>query len=393
MNWLGVGSGSLLALHPAAESHLVNLPDLGGAGQRLAVGDDDAPIGWRPPWQPDSDGIVTISIAGLLLPRGMYYGSGYATSYDAIIAILDRAEARADVVGVVLDINSPGGAAAGCFTAAARIRGSPLPIAAVAAPFAYSGAYALASAAGRIFAQDDSGLGSIGVINVHMDISDAMKRAGIVPTVFRAGDRKARPTPLEPLTDQDRAEVSADIEAVNQQFIAMVAAHRSLPPATVAGLEARGLIGSAALAAGLSDERGGMAEARAWVIAAATERGTKMSNPGMTGDGKSLSDRLAAQMAAARDQGYAAGVAAERQRIGGIASVCALSGQMGNLAGYIASDVTLEAAAADLQRSRADHQGQGIDIHQPGDGQGQIGKPQLKPMSQYIEEMVGGKHA
>lgn len=71
-----------------------------------------------------------------------------------------------DVDAVVLDVDSPGGGAEGCFDLVDTIyaaRGSK-PIWAILSESAYSAAYALASAADRVIVPRTGGTGSIGVI-------------------------------------------------------------------------------------------------------------------------------------------------------------------------------------------------------------------------------------
>lgn len=409
MDWR-LSGGQALALYAPSQAMLAEVPALmaqAPARATLAYGgddeEDDSSYPW--PWVPDRDGIVTIGVRGLLLPRGLWY-YGFATSYDAIDLILSQAEARGDVKGVVLDIDSPGGYVAGCFSCSTRVRASPLPVAAVAAPSAYSAAYALASAAGRIFGGTDSGLGSIGVIQSHFDISGMFEKMGIKPTVFRDGERKARPQQIEPLTDADRAEVSAEIAAAGESFRALVAAHRGLDPGKIQALQARCLTGADAVAAGLCDEIGGMTQARAWVLAKANEGKSGMTLPagaspqagaaagGTPADAQSLAERLAAQVAAAREEGRKAGIAEERTRACGIVAVCDLAGLPKQAAALIKADKTIEQASADLHAARVAAQA-GADINptQPGNGQGQAGKPPKMTFDDFVvASMTGGRN-
>ncbi|WP_395831494.1 S49 family peptidase [Elstera sp.] len=412
MDWR-LSGGQALALYEGAHSALIDLPTLlaaAGATAQLSVYDDDGedyPYG-PPPWVPDRDGIVTIQVRGLLLPRGLYYYS-WATSYDAVIYILERAEARAaqrgDVRAVVLDVDSPGGAAVGCFSCAERLRESPLPIVGVANPEAYSGGYALISAADRIYGAKDAGLGSIGVIMFHAERSRALDQAGVTVTVFREGERKARPNSVEPLNDADRLEIKADQAAINSEFVALVATHRGITPGKIQALQARCLTGADAVAAGLCDEIGGMAQARAWVLAKANEGKQQMSVPagalpqagaaagGTPADAQSLAERLAAQVAAAREEGRKAGIAEERTRACGIVAVCDLAGLPGQAAALIKADKSIEQASIDLHAARASAQsGADIDPTQPGTGQGQAGKAPGMSIDAYVAaNKIGGK--
>lgn len=411
MDWRLTGLREMI-LHEAAQPSLIGLPArmaAAPAGHRLGwqdenFSDDPDDTRWYgpPPWVPDSEGIITLRVRGLLVPTGLWY-CDYLTSYDAIDLVISRAEARGDVRGVLMLVDSPGGAAAGCFSCSERLRSSPLPIAAAAAPEAYSGGYALACAADRLFVPKDGGLGSIGVIQVHQEISRMLTEAGVTTTVFRAGERKARPNMLEPLDDTDRADIKTEISAVWSDFIGLVAAHRGLSSTKIQGLQARCLSGPAAVSAGLADALGGAPQARDWLK---TQIGdTSMSNPaggaapgasaGTAADSQSLSDRLAAQIAAAREAGRKEGVAAERERAAGIVALCDVAQMPKRAAGLITDGSALEAAAVSLQRARADASdaaGGPVDPGQPGTGQGLAGKPPSMSIDAYVAaNKIGGK--
>ncbi|TOL42864.1 serine peptidase, partial [Vibrio parahaemolyticus] len=71
--------------------------------------------------------------------------------------------------GICLDIDSPGGEVAGCFDLVDLIyelRGKK-PIYAILSENAYSAAYAIASAADKIYVPRTGGVGSVGVIVIH----------------------------------------------------------------------------------------------------------------------------------------------------------------------------------------------------------------------------------
>ncbi|EKB0247321.1 S49 family peptidase, partial [Escherichia coli] len=106
-----------------------------------------------------------------------------------------------DVKGICLDIDSPGGEVAGCFDLVDTIfacRGQK-PVHAILSESAYSAAYALASAADRILVPRTGGVGSVGVIYVHCDMSRQMKDEGLNVTIITCGSRKAETSPLRPL--------------------------------------------------------------------------------------------------------------------------------------------------------------------------------------------------
>jgi len=108
------------------------------------------------------------------------------------------------VWAILLDIDSPGGESGGVFDPADRIRtGSQVkPIWAVANDMAFSAAYALASAANRVFVSRTGGVGSIGVIALHADQSGKGAQEGVRYTTVFAGARKNDLNPHAPLSDE-----------------------------------------------------------------------------------------------------------------------------------------------------------------------------------------------
>jgi signal peptide peptidase SppA len=176
----------------------------------------------------------------------------YSDISDQMTAALDDAEVRA----IAMHINSPGGEVAGCFDLADQIyamRGRK-PIWAILDEYAYSAAYALASAADHITVPRTGGSGSIGVIALHVDITAALERFGIKVTTIQYGERKSDSYPTTPLSDAARARFQADIDAMGEMFVDLVARNRELGAGKVRSTEAGCFLGSAGVTQGLADE-------------------------------------------------------------------------------------------------------------------------------------------
>ena len=145
-------------------------------GPRVGVADLAAPQGLTAarPVVASSPGVAVIPIHGTLVRRtvGLEAESGL-TSYASLAAQLDAAIGNPAVSAILLDIDSPGGESGGVFDLADRIRAASQikPVWAVANDMAFSAAYALASAASRVFVSRTGGVGSIGVIAMHVDQS------------------------------------------------------------------------------------------------------------------------------------------------------------------------------------------------------------------------------
>jgi signal peptide peptidase SppA len=210
----------------------------------------------RPPMASAPEGIAVIPIHGSLVKRslGMEAASGL-TSYGEIAAMLDAALADPLVSGILLDIDSPGGEASGSFELARRVREVAVhkPVWAVANDAAYSAAYAIAASAQRLFVTETGGVGSIGVIALHVDQSVKDAKDGYHYTAITAGAHKNDYSPHEPLSDAAKTELQGEVDRLYAIFTEHVAAMRGLDLDVVRATEAGLFFGSNAVAQGLAD--------------------------------------------------------------------------------------------------------------------------------------------
>ena len=213
-------------------------------GSRVGLPDLSASTGFAPPdrnaAQSDTSAgqssIAVIPIYGTLVRRtqGLEAQSGL-TSYAGIAMALDTALADPNVAAIVLDIDSPGGESSGVFDLADRIRAATAikPVWAVANDMAFSAAYALASAASRLIVSRTGGVGSIGVIAMHVDQSVKDQQDGIAYTAVFAGDRKNDLNPHAPISDQAHAFLQGEVSRIYDLFATTVAKHRGMGVNTI----------------------------------------------------------------------------------------------------------------------------------------------------------------
>lgn len=164
------------------------------------------------------------------------------------------------VKSIVLAINSPGGQIDGINELANMIRAanSIKPVTAYVDGLAGSGAYWLASAAGRIVADETAQLGSIGVLATVIDDSDADERRGM-----KRYDIISTQSPLkrsDPATDEGREQLQQMVDAMAQVFIAKVAGFRGTSEQKVASDFGRGAVLTArpAISVGMADSLGSL---------------------------------------------------------------------------------------------------------------------------------------
>ena len=231
-------------------------------GPRVGLSDLAAPSGYTPPERSPGRAyakVAVVPIHGTLVRRtiGLEAASGL-TSYAAIGEQIDAALASPEVAAILLDVDSPGGESGGVFDLADRIRAAAQvkPVWAVANDMAFSAAYALASAATKVFVSRTGGVGSIGVIAMHVDQSEKDAHDGVRYTAVFAGDRKNDLNPHEPISDEAHAFLKAEVNRVYGLFVETVARHRGIEPSAVRDTEAGLFFGQAAVAIGLADAIG-----------------------------------------------------------------------------------------------------------------------------------------
>ena len=203
------------------------------------------------------NGIAVLPVTGTLVHRlgGMRPFSGM-TGYDGIVACLQQAMADSQVRGVLLDIDSPGGQAAGAFDCADmiyRLR-QQKPVWALCNDTACSAAMLLASACSRRLVTQTSRIGSIGVMMSHVSYAGHLAQAGVDITLIYAGAHKVDGNQFEALPAEVRQDMQQRIDAAHRMFAEKVAMYTGLSVDAVTGTEAAVFEGQSGIEAGLADE-------------------------------------------------------------------------------------------------------------------------------------------
>jgi ClpP class serine protease len=224
------------------------------AGLDLAGGPQSAPEAYGP--YPVEEGVAIIEITGTLVNRGKWIGEDCGmTSYEGLAQQVGTAGVDPGVRGILLDIASGGGEAAGCEAMAnliARVA-AVKPVWAAVGDEALSAGYWLASAAGMICLPQLAEVGSVGVWCLHMDQSRAIDKQGITPSLIFAGDHKVDGHPFAALDEAVRADWQVSVDHTRRVFAEAVGRYREISVEAVLATEARCLTGTAAIQAGLAD--------------------------------------------------------------------------------------------------------------------------------------------
>ncbi|WHZ12174.1 MAG: Phage head, head-tail preconnector protease C / Phage head, scaffolding domain Nu3 [Burkholderiaceae bacterium] len=345
-------------------------------GPRVGLSDLAAAPGYTPPQRDSSatfgspPGVAVIPIHGTLVRRtvGLEAESGL-TSYAGLTAQLDAALGNPAVLAILLDIDSPGGESGGVFDLADRIRAASQikPVWAVANDMAFSAAYALASAASRVFVSRTGGVGSIGVIAMHVDQSEKDAQDGIHYTAVFAGDRKNDLNPHAPISSEAHAFLKAEVNRIYGLFVETVARHRGIEASTVRDTEAGLFFGQAAVAMGLADAIGTFDDALTQLfasvspnptpMAAATRAGSFCNHP-MESSMNERSDPAALDRPLADPAGHpaqpSAAAALNVADAIEIAQTCTLAGRADLIAGFLEANTAPAKVRSQLLSAKAD---------------------------------------
>ena len=141
---------------------------------------------------------------------------------EFMISVLAEAAAEKEVKAVVVDGNTPGGTVDSIEILADAIKWFPKPIVGyVNGDVASAGVFSMSQTDYTVMEKSSSArYGSIGVLMVHVDQSQALEKAGLNVRIFRAGESidKATINGIEPLTAELEAEIQQDLDEAMTLF-------------------------------------------------------------------------------------------------------------------------------------------------------------------------------
>ena len=180
------------------------------------------------------------------------------------IELVRRTRESKRVPAVVLDVDSPGGAATASdnmYAALARLAEEKPLVAAIRGTGA-SGSYLAAIAARRIVATPTSVVGSIGVITAAPRLPRLLDRIGVSVTEHTAGRLKGMGAPWREESGPEAAKEQQLVDEIYDVFVDRVATARKMDPAAVRELATGEVwLGTRALELGLVDEIGDLERA------------------------------------------------------------------------------------------------------------------------------------
>jgi len=162
---------------------------------------------------------------------------GVILSPQPVVGQLKKFAADASIKAIILHVNSPGGGVAASEEICREVKRihdqKKKPIVVSIETVGASGAYYIATASNKIYADKGSIVGSIGVIAQWVNYGDLIKWAKLKDVVLKTGEFKDTGNPARDLTPAEQAYLQSLIDNMFGQFIQAVADGRGLKFADV----------------------------------------------------------------------------------------------------------------------------------------------------------------
>lgn len=206
------------------------------------------------------DGVAVVPIVGTIMRRGnMMARISGAQSIEMLSRDIELARRSPEVRAILLAIDSQGGQVNGTHELGEQIfelRAAGMPVEAYVSGTGASAAYWLASAASRITIDATAHLGSIGVVATVTDSREADRRAGVETIEIVSSNAEFKRADIA--TDEGRAVILAQLDALEAVFVDRVARNRARSVDTVLSEFGRGRVftGAEVVRRGMADALG-----------------------------------------------------------------------------------------------------------------------------------------
>ena len=212
----------------------------------LAVGSTLLPDRWKSP----SGEIALVRIQGMLMDS------------QNIVRQLSNYRHNPNVRGIVLRIDSPGGAVAPAqeiYNEIMKLKADHKTVYVSMGTVAASGGYYIACAANYVLANPGTLTGSIAAVMAFSNFEELTDKIGVKPIIIKSGKYKDVGSPLRGMKPEERKLLQSVVDDVHQQFVQAVAKGRGLPVSEVNEIaDGRIMTGQQALTLKLVDEMGGL---------------------------------------------------------------------------------------------------------------------------------------
>ena len=166
---------------------------------------------------------------------GKIHLEGIINDKNELIKQINEISKNENIKGLLIIVNSPGGT----FVSSKEIYDSlekismKIPTSAYMKEMGTSGAYLASLGVQKIFANQGTITGSVGVILQTAQLTSLMEKIGVKPIVIKSGELKATPNPLEQLDEEKINYLKKIIGQLQDEFLDIVKEKRNLNQSTI----------------------------------------------------------------------------------------------------------------------------------------------------------------
>ena len=209
----------------------------------------------------DNDAIAVIYAEGAIIDDSTANDNTISIAPDNIAIKLEKALETKNLKGIVLRVNSPGGSALASEIIYQTLLKAGVPIYVSMSETAASGGYYISMAGNKVFADNATITGSIGVVSMIPKFYNAQNKYGVTANSISKGKYSDMYNPFTPLTEETKTKISESMLSTYKEFKSRVSANRKIDD-TILENYAQGKIwlGDEAKNIKLVDEIGGLEE-------------------------------------------------------------------------------------------------------------------------------------
>ena len=208
-----------------------------------------------------NDAIAVIYAEGAIIDDSTANDNTISIAPDNIAIKLEKALETKNLKGIVLRVNSPGGSALASEIIYQTLLKAGVPIYVSMSETAASGGYYISMAGNKVFADNATITGSIGVVSMIPKFYNAQNKYGVTANSISKGKYSDMYNPFTPLTEETKTKISESMLSTYKEFKSRVSASRKIDD-TILENYAQGKIwlGDEAKNIKLVDEIGGLEE-------------------------------------------------------------------------------------------------------------------------------------
>lgn len=170
--------------------------------------------------------VLILDLVGMISTSEEHGFYAFPSQVARLKEALTKAAGDADIQGLILRINSPGGTVTASDVLYHELRQfkqkKKIPIIASIMDVGASGGYYVAMSADKIVAHPSSVTGSLGVIMLTVNANGLLEKIGVHANAITSGPKKDMGSPFRAMTEEERAIFQGVINDLYERFLAVI---------------------------------------------------------------------------------------------------------------------------------------------------------------------------